>query len=387
MKLLLVDNAYLYVDKQGNYYSKGIYDNSFFERYNSVFGEILFLAKVKEAKTDKELSGCTRIDDGRIEVSKLPDFHGIKGLIKELLGVLIAIRKAVKRSDCLVLRVLQLESIIAFYSHGHRPYLVEAVNNPVGDLRFNGFIKSILVKINRKIINEATGVSYVTERTLQQLFPYCRKDGIKTSYSSVELPDEYIKEPKIYLKQLNTIKISNVTNAIVGNTKGHYTIVNVAKMLSREGIRLECYFYGGGESIDDISIYAEKLGVSDRVFFCGYIADKKKLLNKIRESDIYIFPSETEGMPRSLIEACAVGLPCIASNVGGIPEIIDEKYLFPYGADELYAIELKRLAQMPEELTTMSSNNIKKAHRYQKSVLDKKRKAFYTSFFDRIKDE
>ena len=63
------------------------------------------------------------------------------------------------------------------------------------------------------------------------------------------------------------------------------------------------------------------------VEFAGVITDRAYLFNAIKESDIYVIPSHTEGMPRSLLEAMAVGVPCIGTSVGGIPEVLEKKSL------------------------------------------------------------
>ena len=67
-------------------------------------------------------------------------------------------------------------------------------------------------------------------------------------------------------------------------------------------------------------------------------------------SDVFILPSDTEGMPLSIIEAMALGLPTIATNVGGVPELIDDGktgFIIPKGnADEL-AAKLKVLYEQP----------------------------------------
>ena len=57
--------------------------------------------------------------------------------------------------------------------------------------------------------------------------------------------------------------------------------------------------------------------------FYGFLENYSTLKTKIQKSRIYVLPSISEGMPNSLMEAMALEMPCIASNVGGVPELIE----------------------------------------------------------------
>ena len=66
---------------------------------------------------------------------------------------------------------------------------------------------------------------------------------------------------------------------------------------------------------------ADDLGIQDRVKFPGVRKDISDILSA---GDIFAFPSRAEGLPLALVEAMAAGLPCIASSVGGAPEVIKD---------------------------------------------------------------
>ena len=57
--------------------------------------------------------------------------------------------------------------------------------------------------------------------------------------------------------------------------------------------------------------------------FYGFLENYNTLKSKIQKSKIFVLPSVSEGMPNSLMEAMALEMPCIASNVGGVPELIE----------------------------------------------------------------
>lgn len=76
---------------------------------------------------------------------------------------------------------------------------------------------------------------------------------------------------------------------------------------------------GDGPEMDSLVEQSKKLGISERVSFLGFQKDPIPFL---LESDIFILPSFSEGLSNSLLEAMSVGLPCIATRVGGPSELI-----------------------------------------------------------------
>jgi glycosyltransferase involved in cell wall biosynthesis len=76
---------------------------------------------------------------------------------------------------------------------------------------------------------------------------------------------------------------------------------------------------GGGELAADLRAQAAGLGLSDRVMLAGERPDVAGLLPAL---DLFVMPSLTEGVSIALLEACAAGLPVVATNVGGNPEIV-----------------------------------------------------------------
>jgi glycosyltransferase involved in cell wall biosynthesis len=77
---------------------------------------------------------------------------------------------------------------------------------------------------------------------------------------------------------------------------------------------------GAGEERGRLELMADELGIHERVYFAGFIPNARRLLKAF---DIYTLTSRKEGLPYALLEAGAVGLPIVASNVGGIPDIIE----------------------------------------------------------------
>ncbi|MDE6270755.1 MAG: glycosyltransferase family 4 protein [Muribaculaceae bacterium] len=80
---------------------------------------------------------------------------------------------------------------------------------------------------------------------------------------------------------------------------------------------------GGRINEDKVKQFVSERGIGDIVDYRGWIdGDDKDAL--MQESDVVMLPSYFEGLPMSLLEAMTYGLPVIATNVGGIPEIVDD---------------------------------------------------------------
>jgi glycosyltransferase involved in cell wall biosynthesis len=85
-------------------------------------------------------------------------------------------------------------------------------------------------------------------------------------------------------------------------------------------IRLVC---AGDGDIDSVARYARRLGIGGAVGLTGWIgtAEKRSVMNR---AALLALPSYAEGLPMSLLEAMAAGLPVVATDVGGIPDVVTD---------------------------------------------------------------
>lgn len=94
--------------------------------------------------------------------------------------------------------------------------------------------------------------------------------------------------------------------------------------------------FGGDGSLEKYKALANKLGISDHCEFLGWVAaEEKELL--FERAAVYCLPSKNEGMPMSLLEAMARGIPAIATPVGGVPQVIEDGasgFLMPIDSEE-----------------------------------------------------
>lgn len=107
-------------------------------------------------------------------------------------------------------------------------------------------------------------------------------------------------------------------------------------------------FVGDGELLENTKSLCFQLNIEEKVHFLGPRQDVPDLL---AGADAFVLTSNWEGLPRSIIEAMRAGLPVIASDVGGVSELIEEGvtgYLVPRGDAETLRARLEMLIDNPE---------------------------------------
>lgn len=132
--------------------------------------------------------------------------------------------------------------------------------------------------------------------------------------------------------------------------------------------RVNLALIGDGEEKKDLMRMSEKLGVEDRVHFLGYRMDGARYLKAF---DIFAFPSLKEGLPYAILEASLAKLPIVASNVGGIPDIVADgktALLVPPKDPQALANAIKKLIasdEFAEQLAHAAHMHVHKAFSFE----------------------
>lgn len=107
--------------------------------------------------------------------------------------------------------------------------------------------------------------------------------------------------------------------------------------------------------------YAKLHHLESSVVFTGYV---ENVHEHLQAADVFIFPSENESLSNALIEACACGLPCLASNIGGIPDTIKDGFngkLLPCRDKSSWIAAMEAIQSNPEEKNTLGANARRRA--------------------------
>ncbi|WCO01641.1 glycosyltransferase family 4 protein [Psychroserpens ponticola] len=142
--------------------------------------------------------------------------------------------------------------------------------------------------------------------------------------------------PKIYVlnnivKRVNEQKkevyeiITVVFLGRIGERKGTFDLLNVIsnnKSFFKDKIQ---FIIGGDGEISRMHNFIKEEKLDELIKYVGWVSGEKKT-DILQKSDIMILPSYNEGLPISLLEAMSYSMPIISTNVGGIPQILEDNY-------------------------------------------------------------
>jgi glycosyltransferase involved in cell wall biosynthesis len=191
--------------------------------------------------------------------------------------------------------------------------------------------------------------------------------------NSVVIRSSSIKKEDISLPK--TISLEKITLIFVGRfaeEKNPHIPILIAKTLKEKGYNVNLSLVGDGKLKANMEEVIQKLGLNENVKMFGWIKDRRKLFEILRESDILVFTSKPgEGLGLTILEAMSQGLPVIATKCGGPEEVIEDGingYLVDYSTDEdivnQFVDRIEFLINNPKIYDQMSKNNIEKAREW-----------------------
>jgi len=152
------------------------------------------------------------------------------------------------------------------------------------------------------------------------------------------------------------------------NKNKNYSVV-LSALAKCEDERIHYVLCGTGPEEASLRQQAKTLGIEARVHFLGFRKDLKQWLSA---ADLFVSASYREGLPRSVIEAMAAGLPCVVSDVRGNRDLIAEAeggFLCSPKKPEAFACAISRLAAVPSLRETMGKFNLRAAAGFDRSAV------------------
>ncbi|MCY4402966.1 MAG: glycosyltransferase [Candidatus Poribacteria bacterium] len=209
---------------------------------------------------------------------------------------------------------------------------------------------------------------------LHQLYPHKRIISIP---NLLELPTEVWTQKHRKSSEEKLI----VSVGRFAQEKGHCYLIKALSLLNKKDVHWKCKFLGDGELESELRALTAEHNISDKVMFPGFCKD---VFSELLKADLFVLPSLHEGSPNALIEAMCIGMPCIASDVGGIKDLIDnEKNGISIPSQDPVALEtaMHRMLTEPEfasELGKNARNTIQQKFNMEESI--QKLEEIYQSF-------
>ncbi|MBP8980267.1 MAG: glycosyltransferase family 4 protein [Syntrophobacterales bacterium] len=160
--------------------------------------------------------------------------------------------------------------------------------------------------------------------------------------------------------------------------KGQRFLLEATAKLKNEIPELFCLIVGDGELRQELETLAVTLGIGKRVIFPGW---RRDVANYIAVMDLFVMPSLNEGMGRTVVEAMAAEKAIVASDVGGLKDLVTpgvNGLLIPPGDEEALTAAIKQLYKNPERRRSMGQNGRMKANTFSSTAMIKKIDELYT---------
>lgn len=332
---LVVTLEHRFIERNGIPHTRLAFSYDYWKRFLVYFEQIIVVARLQRDGGVAQAQEASVIGPG-VDFFPMPYYVGPREFLKSLPRSLRLAWSLSGRHERFLLRSGNITNILwVCLSLRGKPYLREFPGSlKEGILGFtgnSGFVMRTVAAtadgLARWQAHRAVACSYVSE-AVRTAYPASAPDR-EYVFSSAEL----VSAAQMREHQILDGPVKIVSVGRLEREKGHRHLVRaLAKASQDSGLPFQLHLIGDGSQRVALEALTKELQV-DAVFH-GAIVNKAKLFGIVRDSNLFVLPSETEGMPRALIEAMSLKVPCIASDVGGVPEVMDSRFLVP-SQDEL----------------------------------------------------
>ena len=389
MKVLLVTDQYVDIRSDGCYCNNALWGTL---KNMNVIGDLYIIASKPSPSKPAAQPINKRIEF--ITHNRVMHFKPLTKSIREYL-------KNVSYNNNILNDVIPNVDLVIGYTPGHNlnsafkiaekykiPYMTFLVACPWDTMSNH---QRIIVRLlapsyylrTKKLVKKSDYVHYVTNSFLQKKYPTKGKslgcsDANLSQLDSQDLADRLEKiSSKSSSDQIKLVTIGHTDIRYKGQ---EHVIKVIAELIKCGENRYHYYLIGAGEGLY-LKKLCQQLDIEQNVHFLGRKTSEEVMM-LLKDADIYIQPSLTEGLPRAVVEAMSVALPCIGFKTGGIPELLEPAFLVSQKDVEGIIKCIKKLEDK-ECYRQTAMRNFKVASEYEHSLLTEK----IQHFFLEIKNE
>ena len=261
-----------------------------------------------------------------------------------------------------LVKILKQEKVDIIHCHRHKPVVYGAIAGWITGVKviahvhgLNRSKKSRRRRINKLLFKKVCKILTVGQSVREDVLrdnPFLPDDKVVSIGNSIDI-ERFVQTDisKENAKRSLGFDSSVCVIGTVGRlnpTKDYATLIRSFKTVKERIANAELVMIGDGRLDSELKELAESLGVAASVHFLGRRSDLAELY---RAMDVFALSSVAEGMPRVLIEAMACCVPCVATNVGGVPEVLENGnlgLLVDAGKPDDLAAAIVQMVNLPE---------------------------------------
>lgn len=365
---IVVTEARMHVDAQGRVRSQQ--GSVAYERWLpllEVFAELRIVARVEGIVGG---SDGVLVEGPRVVVVALPNYRGWRQLVMRSAEVATRVWRLGTRRDVFVLRIPEVLSLVISMRAMliGAPMLCMVVVDPRQLVeatlpgRLGQLGGTVLSVVTRQVVAKSSAVTYVTRKWLQCRYP-ARKGVPTLSRSNVVIPSgSFVTGARMPVSgtcdRVNLIYVGTIEKH-----KGVDFLVRVVSDLGRRGMDVHLDVVGTGKHTERVKELVERLDVHDRITMHGHIVDSTRIRSMLDRSAIFVSGSRSEGLSRAIVEAMARGLPVVATDAGGVSELIGGAYVKPQDDLDGFVSAVQCLCEEPRRYSEASMRNLDTARK------------------------
>jgi phosphatidyl-myo-inositol dimannoside synthase len=379
MRVLLTSEARFERTPDGVVWAPPAYGRALWSRYLDVFSSVLVAARVRRVLEPS--AGCVRASRPQVEFCPLPSYSGLSGLVANLSRLHGSLAGAVRTSQAIIVRSPSPLAYLVYRAamHDARPFAAEIVGDPdqvfsPGAFRhpIRGAIRRVAAAGQRQIARDAIAALYVTREALQHRYP---TRGWPYAASDAALDDSAFLERHAREWAAPAPFVLVAVGGLDQPYKGTSVLLRALSRVRRAGAPAVLRIVGGGRLLVRFRAECEALDLSAAVEFLGQ-QDSAGVREALDSAHLFVLPSLTEGLPRALLEAMARGLTAVATDVGGMRELLPSECLVPPRDPAALAARIRQIMLDDEGRRRLGDRSREMARTHHESLQAPIRRAF-----------
>lgn len=326
LRLCIVSGMPFYKDPNGNYRMTHLY--GVLEEIAKYFESVTYVGMLGKAD-QPAIERMSVVTDPKIHIAALRG--NPQGWLRIFLYLPLRVWQTVKHvrnSDVVLAKLSGYPGIVGFLAARllRKKVVTYLITNPGytpdSQGRFKQWIKSwVRERIWATVFRRGDLRCYMAEAWAQKYLTPKRPSDLHYVECSL-WPDEKAdieKEPSISSAIPHLLYVGRVAAS-----KGVDILLQTCQILNKRKLDFRLSIVGDGPEREQFMKLTHSLYLDGKVSFLGFIPHGEKLWDIYRSADIFVFPSRSEALGLVLLEAMARGLPIVASQVGGIPDLVKD---------------------------------------------------------------